>query len=296
MADLPIDVLMVYFALLIWTVLAVRDFKHHTYTATIVWGTLILLSLNIRYLIEGAPSGIAFFVSIYDLFDNLGLTAAESAPALATCPANECSLWGERYLNHSSWGVAFHDRFLNGPALRSNVLYGHLGMMSTVFVLMHVQLARPPSPSHKTMHKILGRVSFLLLTIATGCAVWLASEHDAVAEYGGALSKYGFWFMSTCVYFCAAMGVFAIRGGNAVSHRTWMIRFAGSMWGAFWIFRIMLLFTGPLLRNWESASILISVWFSAPIGIVIAEVLRRKWDKRDKIERSSPTNTTPLPT
>lgn len=293
MTNLPIDVLMVYGALLIWLVLAIRDLKRGTYTATIVCGTLILLAINVRYIVDGVPNGIAFFISIFDLLDNFGLAAGEGARAMATCPNNECSVWGERFIQHQSWGVAFHDRFLNGPAFRSNLLYGHLVLNSIVFVLMHVQLARPPSPSNKAMHKILGRVSFLCLTVATICAVWLASEHDSVTQYGGALSKYGFWFMSACVYSCAVIGVLAIRAGNPASHRIWMIRFAGSMWGAFWVFRIMLLVTGPLLRNYESASLLISIWLSAPIGIVLAEVLRRKWEQRGNLTRLS-NNAPPL--
>jgi hypothetical protein len=35
------------------------------------------------------------------------------------------------------------------------------------------------------------------------------------------------------------MGVLAIRKGDRVARRVWMIRFAGSMWGAFWLFRVM---------------------------------------------------------
>lgn len=288
MNNLPIDLLAVYAGLVIWLILGIRDFKRGTYTATIVCGTIILLAINLRYVLEGIPNGIAFFISIYDMFDNLGLAAGESARAMGTCPNNECSVWGERYLQHQSWGVAFHDRFLNGPALRTNLLYGHLVLNSIVFVLMHVQLAKPPSATNKTMHKVLGRTSFFCLTIGTLCAVWLASEHDPVTAYGGALSKYGFWFMSTCVYSCAVMGVLAIRGGNAASHRIWMIRFAGSMWGAFWIFRIMLIFTGPLFRDYESVSILMSVWFSAPLGIVLAEIIRKKLEKRAKTDAATP--------
>jgi hypothetical protein len=55
-----------------------------------------------------------------------------------------------------------------------------------------------------------------------------------------------------------------------------MIRFAGSMWGAFWLFRLMLIVTGPLLRQWESLSLLLSIWLSAPLGIAIAEWMRRR--------------------
>jgi hypothetical protein len=34
------------------------------------------------------------------------------------------------------------------------------------------------------------------------------------------------------------------------------------------------------LRSWEPASLLISIWFSAPLGIVIAEVARRRAARR----------------
>ncbi len=91
---------------------------------------------------------------------------------------------------------------------------------------------------------------------------------------------YGFWFMSLCVYGCAVMGVAKIRKGDAKAHRIWMIRFVGSMWGAFWLFRVMLFVLGPLLRNWEAAALLICVWSSAPLGIAIAEGCRRRLDRR----------------
>lgn len=280
MSELPLDVLATYAALMVWVVLMLNDARRGAWTPTLVWGIGLLLFLNLRYLVDGAADGIAFFVSLYDVFDNLGLAANESAPALGPCPDNACSLWGERYVNHSTWGVAFHDRFLNGPALRSNLLYAHLTFNSIVFVLMHVQLARPGGAGDGGWHRLLGRVSFVLLTLGTASAVWLASEHGSVGPYGGELAKYGFWSMSLCVYACAVMGVLAIRKGEAAAHRVWMIRFAGSMWGAFWLFRVLLVVTGPLLREWETASILISIWLSAPLGVVIAEVLRRRWDRR----------------
>lgn len=72
------------------------------------------------------------------------------------------------------------------------------------------------------------------------------------------------------------MGVLAIREGEHQAHRIWMIRFMGSMWVAVWLFRAMLLVTGPLSREWESASLLLSIWFSALLGIVIAEVFHQR--------------------
>ncbi|MEQ8659417.1 MAG: hypothetical protein RLW62_01230 [Gammaproteobacteria bacterium] len=280
MTNLPLDVLAVYGAAIVWLALLVNDARRDAYRASLWFGLAFLLALNLRYLVDGAPDAIAFFVSIYDVFDHLGLGASQTAPALATCPDNNCSLWGARYTDHASWGVAFHDRFLNGPAVRSYLLYAHLTFNSIVFVLMHVQLARPGGAGGARGHGVLGRVSFVLLTLGTGCAVWLAAELGPVSAYGGALSKYGFWFMSACVYGCAVAGVIAIRGGDAARHRVWMFRFAGSMWGAFWLFRVMLVVTGPLFRAWETVSLLLSIWLSAPLGILIAEILRRRWDRR----------------
>jgi hypothetical protein len=64
-----------------------------------------------------------------------------------------------------------------------------------------------------------------------------------------------------------------------------MIRYAGSMWGSFWLFRVMLVVTGPLLRHFPTASLLISIWFSAPLGILIAEVGQRRGRRRASAPR-----------
>jgi len=185
--------------------------------------------------------------------------------------------------------VAFHDRFLNGPDTRTWLLYAHLGLNSLVFIIMHWQLARPGFGANRTMHRMVGKLAFVLLTIGTVCAVVLAGQHGSVGEYGGQWSMFGFWFMSACVYGCAVMGVVAARRGDLSAHRTWMFRFIGSMWGAFWLFRLMLVVTGPLLRDYESASLLISIWLSAPLGIVLAEVIGRYR------QRTEPTRDAPVP-
>jgi hypothetical protein len=64
---------------------------------------------------------------------------------------------------------------------------------------MHIQLFRPGTGSNPALHRAIGRTSFALLTVATICAIWLASEHGPVTEYGGNGSMFGFWFMSVCV-------------------------------------------------------------------------------------------------
>lgn len=84
MTDLPLDVLAVYAGLVIWLVLLVADTRRPSYRNSLVFGIALLLFLNGRYLVHGAADGIAFFVSLYDVFDNLGLATGEGAPALGT--------------------------------------------------------------------------------------------------------------------------------------------------------------------------------------------------------------------
>jgi len=269
------DVLVFYAALALWAGLLVLGFRTRRFGPFLWLGFALLVVLNGRYFIEGPPAGIAFFVGIYDVFDNIGLDADEGAGALATCADNACTVWGDRFLHHSSWGVAFHDRFLDGPQLRTNLLYGHIGFNTVAFLLMHYQLARPGTGSGRARHRLVGRIWLGSLTLGTIGALWLASEHSAVDAYGGLLAELGFYSMSAFVAGTAIVGVRAARQGDVASHRVWMFRHAGAMWGAFWLFRVMLVFTGPIFREMETVSILLSIWLSAPLGILIAERLRR---------------------
>ena len=270
------DVLVLYGALVVWVALLIGGVRKRRFWPFVGFGILLMLVLNVRYFIEGPPAAIAFFVGIYDVFDNLGLSSDEGAPALAQCVDNACTVWGDRYVNHPSWGVAFYDRFVNGTSTRTNLLYGHIFFNSIAFVLVHIQLARPGIGDRRNRHRMLGRISFAVLTLGTICAVWLASEHGAVDEYGAQLAELGFYSMSAIVYLTAVVGVLAARQGDADKHRVWMIRHIGSMWGAFWLFRVMLVVTGPLLRNYETVSLLLSIWLSAPLGVLLAEYLFRR--------------------
>jgi Predicted membrane protein (DUF2306) len=275
---LPIGVIAVYVALALWLVLLVLGIRRRRYGGFIVFGIGLMLALNVRYLIEGAPAGIAFFIGIYDVLNNLGLDPNAQVAGMTGCVGGECSAWGERFPLHTTWGVAFYERFIADAPLRSMLLYGHLFFNSLVFVLMHVQMARTGSGPHRQAHKMLGRVNFVLLTLSVVCAVWLASEHGAVPQYGGLLAEFGFYSMAVIVYGTAVMGVLAIRTGDRAGHRVWMWRFVGTMWGSFWLFRVMLFVLDPLLREHEAMALLICIWLSAPLGLLIAEVIRRRID------------------
>jgi len=277
---MPVSVLGFYGAVLLWTVLIFRGFSSpRRWPLVAGFGLILLLFLNIRYLIEGAPAGIAFFISLYDFFDNLGLAGGDVPLAMTTCADNACSLWGSTFELHQTWGVAFYERFVSAPLLRTNALYLHLACNSIVFVLMHIQLFRPGHTVSGGYHAWLGKVTMAFLTIGTVAALYLASEHDAVGPYGGIWAEWGFYSMSLCVYGAAVMGWRTAVKKDWEQHRIWMIRFVGAMYGAFWVFRVLLIVTGPVLREWESASLLISIWASAPLGLVIADTLRRSWDR-----------------
>ena len=97
--DLPIGVLAVYGALVVWTALLFLGIKRRSFGPFLGFGIAFLLALNVRYLIDGAPASIAFFIGIYDVLDNLGVSASEGAAALASCPDNACTVWGDIFLS-----------------------------------------------------------------------------------------------------------------------------------------------------------------------------------------------------
>lgn len=105
---MPVSVLGFYGAVLLWTVLIVRGFSSpRRWPLVAGFGLVLLLFLNIRYLIEGAPAGIAFFISLYDFFDNLGLASGDVPLAMTTCADNACSFWGNTLELHQTWGSGF---------------------------------------------------------------------------------------------------------------------------------------------------------------------------------------------
>jgi hypothetical protein len=274
---IPMDVMTFYAALVAWVALLAAGLRRRRFAPFLVFGVVLLAVLNARYFIEGAAPSIAFFVGIYDVLHNLGAGDPAAAPALASClPDNACSVWGETYTRHPSWGVAFYQRFTEGNALRANLLYGHIFFNTLAFVLMMVQLFRPGYGSRAPLHRTLGYLSLGSLLAGVTCASLLAAEHGSVAHYGGVLAMLGFWFMAMCVVSCAVMGVVSVRGRDLENHRKWMFRYAGSMWGAFWLFRVMEFVLGPLLRGHDTVSILVCIWGSAPLGIAIAEVIRQR--------------------
>ncbi|MEL6188362.1 MAG: hypothetical protein AAFU79_27375, partial [Myxococcota bacterium] len=81
---MPYGVLAVYGGLIVWTGLGVDALRRRRFGLFLAFGIGLLLFLNLRYFIEGPPASIAFFIAIYDVLDNLGLSAG-GAEAMAAC-------------------------------------------------------------------------------------------------------------------------------------------------------------------------------------------------------------------
>ena len=265
--------------LFVWTGLLVQGFRKGSYSAFFWFGVAFMLFLNTGYFIHGIPESIRVFIGLFDPLMNLALDV-NNTPGAMTCPGNSCSSWGDVFDYHSSWAVVFYQRFEHGaPELRLSFLKGHVAFNSVSFALTHWQLLNPGNGKQRTLHRIVGRINFASITAGVLCATMMASEHGSVKEYGGDLSKYGFYSMAGCVYVCAVLSAVKAWNREIEAHRRWAYRFAGSLWGAFFLFRVALFVLDPLLRNFAPVAWLLCVWGSAPMGALIADKIRRHLDR-----------------
>jgi len=244
--------------------------KGNSLHPTFLFSVIIMIYLNVGYFIYGIPASIAFFNGIFDMGINLMDIPEYNLPDGVRRCENCSVLDPNEYDKHSAWAVAFYERFA-GDSMehRKLALYVHIGFNTMAFVIMHVQFWRPGG--HKG-HNTLGWLCLLFSIIGTAGSCFMASDHYYVDDYGGFNSTLAFYSMATCVLGTALGGILALRRRDMVSHRLWMIRFGGAMWGAFWVMRLLLLVTTPIFIHVPSGPVLTSVFAGSPLGILIAEV------------------------
>lgn len=287
---IPTFVLRVYAALGIMLCAFAFGFHKKNFKYFMVFTILTTLGLNIGYFINGVPNSMASFVGLFDPLDNLGTENDPEGTHKGLVPCrdgnNSCSVWDEDvYPLHPSWAVALYDRFASGSQTRRNVLYAHIFFNTLAFVLMNVQFLSDELGKRLRYHKYTGRLAFVSLTIGSCMALWMGSEHSDVPEYGGMAVVFGWFWMVTLMWGSAAIGVYKAYIKDFEGHRTWMIRALGATWGAFWLYRIMLLVLGPIFRNHEPLVFQFPTWLSVPGGILIAELLFRYIGKKPLIKR-----------
>lgn len=248
--------------------------------------------LNYQYgLRSTAGEAIAFFNALYDPFYNIGTPSGNvhEHPGLIPCldtadgPHNDCAadLSGAGYTLHASWASNFYARFTERADWTFNVarLYAHVWMNTTAFILGLVQFHTSSRKGLMWIHKKTGWAATLLATGGTLTAMWLGSGHGKEKLYGGTWAVLGWMEMGICVLGCLWQGIAAIKRKDIASHKKWMSRWWGTMWGAFLVFRVIF-FAGGLLRFSETAMILIAIWSAAPLGILFSEYVRlRKMPK-----------------
>ena len=289
-----LEVCLIFAALFTWAVLLAFGVKRGSYGPFLAFGVAFATTLNLRHLLVSTADAFSLVVGVYDVLGNLGRSdddiddshsqTTPSSLGLVPCPTSSanCTVWGEDvYGLHPAWSVRFYERFVHGPTakIRNKLLLVHNLCNATAFLILHVQIMRPGnSKKFAWQHKLLGRLSLISLTIGLFSALQLANEHVDVDEYGNTWSKWGFYEMALCCYAPAVMGVYRVRSGDWMGHRTWMWRYAGAMWGSFWIFRVGLLLVDPFFQNRKHIAWLLATWLSAPLGISVAEMVRRRID------------------
>ena len=261
--------------------------KQQRYSVFVVYMTILTLTLNSRYFIDGPSASIAFFTGVYDVLYNF---AADNVTTVSLIPCIEgeaCSIFDYgSYPLHPNWAVAFYHRFTSATAWRTKLLMCHVGCNTVAFLLMTFQIYFPgqytidsSNVDINRRHRVVGRLANISLVVGVTSAIFLALEHGNVEEYGGVWSKYGFLSMAVFALGTAAKGMISILQpqkltlSDVQSHSQWMFRCTGSMWGSFWIFRGLELFLGPLLTSYRVLSIQLCMWTSAPLGILVAEII-----------------------
>lgn len=259
------------------------------YSVFVGYMAILTLVLNSRYFIDGPSASIAFFTGVYDVLHNF---AADNVTTVSLIPCIEgeaCSIFDDgSYPLHPNWAVAFYHRFASEIAIawRTKLLLCHVGCNTVAFLLMTFQIYFPgqytidrSNVDINRRHRVVGRLANIALVVGVTSAIFLALEHDYVEEYGGVWSKYGFLSMAVWVLGTGIKGMVSILQPQKLTlsdiqtHSRWMFRCTGSMWGSFWIFRALELFLGPLLTSYRVLSIQLCMWSSAPLGILVAEVI-----------------------
>lgn len=287
-----LEMLAVYAALL--SGLALAGTKGRWFT-----GLTILLvcavAVNARYFLFSVGEAIAFFNGLYDTFllwnggpqlyfqSLFGFEAAPAEvnvtgmPGMAPCDPNwpDCGMLGY-YAVHPSWAAQFYNRFVDGlngvdRSSRRLMLRIHIFFNTFALVLSFVQIFVLPGTKNPSLHKTMGWLTVVCVSVGASMGMRMGSEHGDIKEYGGGWAVAGWVSMYLCTMVPLVIGIRAAMTKQLQAHRIWMIRFHGAMWGAFWAFRIHFILVGPIFIQSVDATTLWAVWTGAPTGIIVAE-------------------------
>ena len=134
---------------------------------------------------------------------------------------------------------------------------------------------------YPALHRYSGRTCVVFGVVGSVAGGILGGYHyfDKNPTYGKIPNAMGVQFCTLVTCTCLYKAVKAIIHKDIPTHKLWMSRYAGAMWGIFLIFRLIFLLVGPLFTLMKlnaGTTYNVSSWTSGPIGIVIANYVHAK--------------------
>jgi len=163
------------------------------------------------------------------------------------------------------------------------VLVVHVPTAATAMILGALQLV-PRIRADRRRHRLIGRTFLALGTVAfVGTAVPLA-----ITTPDGNVTRFGVLVPSLLWPVFAVLGWRAIRGGDVVRHREWMVRLYAVTFFAIttrMLVPVLLLLQVPVMQAWHDGDVRAAVTATIPFGqwlgwildLVIAQLVIRRW-------------------
>lgn len=163
-------------------------------------------------------------------------------------------------------------------SLRIHVLAGCISLVASLPQFSRSLLRRFPS-----LHRISGRIyaiCILLIVSPTGI-------HLAFYAKGGLPGQSGFFLLGIATFLTTLFGITAIRNGDSIAHRRWMIRSFAMVATAvtFRVYHVLYFHAGlPVESNY-----LVSLWLSILGNAAVAELIIRHRHMHSRIPSPRPT-------
>jgi uncharacterized membrane protein YozB (DUF420 family) len=209
---------------------------------------LFWMVFSLRYFVLPKELASGMFVAIYDPVFS-AFPGAMRDDFIPCSEGSNCSAFSEdRFATHVGWAVRLFDSTVQG-GWHSVLLRVHIVLNTVCLLLMPVQLYLIKR-KQTGKHKVFGRVALLCGCVGTSCSMVIAlATHGQVEEYGGVWSVVAFGSMWAGTMVPAGLGYAAIKRGDLVAHKKWMVRLFGTLFGSFFFWRFEALFLAWLFRG-----------------------------------------------
>jgi hypothetical protein len=195
----------------------------------------MLFSFRYWYLPIDIAAGM--FSGIYDAVHNMFPGMAEKDLIPCSNTDYPCSVLNFAYPKHVAWTIGLFDGYTL-HAWIPQVLKWHILFNALALCLFPWQLWLMRNGEVKR-HKIVGRLIGISAVMGTSLG-WFISirAHGDIPAYGGALSVFAFGTMWASIVVPVALGYSAIKKRDIETHKKWMVRCFGALFGSFFFWRI----------------------------------------------------------